>query len=609
MKKIKFIRLFILMYLFIPYFSFSLGNKDNKEKNVLFESNHAIVLSKYDNTSYITAYLKNNLLQIELFRIGIKDNAFIKNEIITFNDLIYKNNNNSEDDSNTNTNVENIFIEGTYKLDIIDKSIFLYNKQNKNGLPENKIYRIDILKNNDGNYNYITNIIAENVINVQFINNDDYFYITNDGNLFIYDYKKNISINCNIDQNKGVETAVIINKNKIQSQQINDWYNKLKESFINRSNQEISDIDEKMIINYFEINGFNINNNEKTKYESLKQWKNNIFDNKIKNMNKEKELFISNFITKWNISSPEDIIFINLDGNAKNYELGKVNISNRLIYKGNDDYVKFLINTYYKTIEFYTDKNISADTRKKIDDLYKIVRNELFIIIDRENDKFKQEYNNGLKKIEDNFKKDITFSFDNIYIENLNNNFGFITLEKNSLFDNDYLLLYKNDLLYNKEPELDKFRKLGNDVNIIGIYDKYIYVCENKTINFYDPFTLSLQQIKNSIINQNNRERILFLFNDDYMITLTSNNKYSIKKVDLLKNEIKINSINKKVFSNNIDGITIYDNPFYLLNINNDLYINSKKTEINEGLTLKDDNYLYLENNTGIGILLERSKK
>jgi len=606
MKKIENIRLFIFIYLFIPCFAFSLGNK---EKNVLFESNHAIALSKYDNSSYITAYVKNNLLQIELFKIGAKDNAFIKNELINFNDIKYKNENenNSEDDANINNNEENIFIGGAYKLNIIDKSIFLYNEQNKNGLPENIIYKIDILKDNEENYIYSVNIIAENVKKTQFINKDDYFYITAEGNLFFYDYKNGTSVNCNINLDKGIETAVIINKNKIQSQQINEWYGKLKESFVKMDNQGITDIDEKTIINYFELNKFT-NNTRINKYENLKQWKENIFDKKIQEMNNEREIFISGFKSKWNISSPQEVMFVNFDVNAKNYDIKRINTSNRLTYNGNDDYIKFLIATYYKTIDFYSDKNISVNTQKKIEDLYIIIRNELFKTIDKENEKIKLEYENGLKKIDENFKKEIASNFDSIYIENINKDFGYLALQKSSAYDSDYLLLFKSSLDDNIEQELVKFKKIGNDVNIIGIYNKYIYVCENKTISFYDPFNLSIQQIKNTAFNQNNRERILFLLDNDSLITMTSNNKYNIKKIDLVNNDIKLININQNIFSNNKDGINIYDYPFYIMKKDDYIYVNSKKNEIKEGLIIKNDHYLYLENNTGIGILLERSK-
>jgi hypothetical protein len=352
------------------------------------------------------AYVRNNILEIELFNINMENinkRNYSKLEIVKFQAVKYFNKddikgneekNNDQEDNQDSENVDvgeimnykKIHIGGMYRINIIGNSIILFNSVDENAFAENTIYRIDVSKDKKyNNENYNIDIIAHNVKNVQFINNDDYFYST-EKEIFFYDYNKNESFNCNIALENKLESVLIINRNLFlqNTKEIADeWYIDLKESFIGEKNPQIIDIDEIKIRNYFEIYKFEISNEGKNKYDNLKQWQKEVYDVEIKKRNDEKMKFLSAYKSRWNISSPDDEIFINYDKGAKNNDIKKVNISKRLSYKGNDSYIKYLIDIYYKTIEFYSNSNLTSDTQKQVNDMYIAIRNELFTIIEK----------------------------------------------------------------------------------------------------------------------------------------------------------------------------------------------------------------------------------
>jgi hypothetical protein len=183
---------------------------------------------------------------------------------------------------------------------------------------------------------------------------------------------------------------------------------------------------------------------------------------------------------------------------------------------------------------------------------------------------------------------------------------GYITLPKNSEYDSEYILLYKDNL--NHDKETDQFGQLGNEIKYFGFFEKHLYICDNKTILLYDPLTLMQQEIVSPKVGIKKKEMVLFSLDNGNVITMTPNNKYYIKKIEIIKNELKLSNIEQNIFANYKDGKTKFDYPFYVININNDIYVNSKKTKINENITIKG-NYIYLENNTGTGIIIERGEK
>jgi hypothetical protein len=393
------------------------------------------------------------------------------------------------------------------------------------------------------------------------------------------------------------------------------FYNRL----LTNPNVDLTGEDEENLIRYIELSmvgNLSIPNDSRREYQSVDSWKRDYFNVEYRNYVNRRNALQESFWRSWNIN-PDNSLF-DSESILNRLSLANITSNDTIQYNGSNREIIFYKDIILKIKDIYLrikeQGNLSEDVNTILGNDFLFFKEGLIALINNEKLDFenaKKEYMASLERIDEEFKQIIKNNLNSISIKNSNSNenFNYFYLPKDNYNEYGYYIIFK-EIQY--QDEVRYFLEIGQDIALIGIYDKYIYTCENGRLFFYEPFTLNEEKEIIYSIDSNNNEKVLFSISHEgkvIIITKTIRNQnYNLRSISIERGRVTFNRVREKLFGNINNVPQSFNAPFYTVYINNDtFYINSLKAKVNEGLAVDNGStFLYRETITGAGIIIRR---
>ena len=524
-----------------------------------------------DKSEIIDMIYKNNKLYNNEFNISLIEKGFRNNKVILHENKLYKINDLDEQSLSLDENLK-------------DKNHFLFYKVNK-------LYLMNSIINYNKHNKDCEYILFENISNNYLINsyNNDYKNINIKSNIPII-FDNNVdeieidgqiikNINDGIEYCEKLRELLSIDKMVIKLKPIK--YSLTKDLVI-QSNTILKGIDSEIDINGLDkviIKGnnvmlSNIKLNIKNKNNNVFECK-NVYGLKIKNVNIELNHFNSICFNFENVSCYFENIYIRLDNNIMNDELGEVNIfkfiSSNIFMEKIDIYCmeKCFLKNKYINIK-------SIDSSLEI--YYLIIKNILSshnIGIEIENNEIKNKItiNNSIIDVKDD---DLT-----IKIEDISNNLDFVLL---------------NNCYFNKNKLINRTLYYANKIHFINCYefDRNRYFSLNQygfnSNNMIQGIHTGIRTVKDENLSFNN-----ILFGDFCGQNILNGNK-----------NVMIGYESGRHCDSNENVLVGYKSGYHITNGSNNLCLGHKSgihmfSECNNNICLGSENGISGNNNIQIG--------
>ena len=630
-------------------------NEENIHNNKLMENkNHSAINNKSLTFYYKQINNNNNNVGIESSNIKIKTSNFDGTEFTFSEPIDFKSNNNNAKNLQKNKDYNNNSINNKTNNNSNNN---LGNKEEKNGINEenkNNIYALltgnnkykknrnnnknHIKENNNKNYNKtmnnLNNInldkIDDNINNIEnkdnldnidnikeylqltegninnnsndIDNNIHYMSIKNRKNISFILNKSNSKANSNINNNS-------MNINNMNKNEINNIMN-------NNNNQKIK---KKIMIK--RVKKKMMNNNNNNRYNQNTNEINRNFNNNNMNDQHNKEInktlnYYNNFNNPINFqtfpkdndsnndnNNNDDILNQKLNGNNLNeikikkeynsvskkkiFQTKSINNLNKNKYEIFDEINNDLLDYDHNYKKEKTLEYLRTTTEKKSN------KNEMFNIINPENNNNKKQYRGSNYKSFANNKNKYNYGYsndrNNMKLFPADNNIMENKMNNRSNINNNY---FSDGIISKASEEINKkFSNNSNSNNIDSLEQelnkkRYINNIKNKNNNEKNSNVINVanihdkeEYIKKIGSNENNMNNLKN--NNDYINKMSKSQKknHIVKKTSVTINNKGVNMINKKLSNNQMNQMMNQAMPNNILN--NNININSLNNNIN----------------------------